>query len=759
MAITLTTTGIFSPVIIQDFGGRQFNHPTSNLDLLQEFSIDEIRRSVDVFDAVVNGYIIIKDSEGNIVTSENLQYLEVFDEKTLVANESQSSLAKTLIVDEGGSDSIGLGTFEKPYKTISYANSIAVSGDVIKVMSGTYIESNPIICKNSVSIIGDGGINNTIVYASNPNANIFEVASQHSLIGMTLIGATNKAGIYQAHANGYFTFQNIVILNCKYGVHCNNTTSGVTGQSLFGVTTGTSTIDSLLYCEAGKLECIQPYVSQQSKITNVINCNGSIAKIKVSTLVTASVNVTNAVVSNNGGYVEILSSIIDDATLGFKIGSDGTNSKIKVFNCYIEDCVKDLEILSTDGIFRGSNVGISRDKFTSNSPNVWGFGLSEFDNIFRSARDFAVGLDSMGANAYFGEGGEYKQSVMCTTWNGTTFVDKNIFTDNISFPNLSTNSAIYFGDYHGHPFYSLKYYLTTAINLGSGSLVWEYFDGGVNGWVVFDVFVRPSGYSNSLVNNAFSSTTNTKFTISFDYRIKSGVVESNANATGLVATTINSRSASWVRCRIASTITTSPVFSDLYLEGNSKGIRHNGSERSSGESRGRVTSSLGYGDVQGTADAGTINVSSNINYQLLEAKLNDGKTDSLYTRFIIPSNCDTSCGLSINLSIFGVHSGTGIKTAKLHLYSSLTKQGTILNGTNPQSVIDFDFITPSDDAQSKIYKLSLPKRINIASFSPLDVMHIVLTRLTNESGDNKGDVTVQMVSVTYTIWENGQNLL
>jgi hypothetical protein len=65
----ITTTGTLSPVVFNDLGGRSFPHPTTDFNLLTEFSIEEINKSADVQSAITNGHITASDGNGNDITS------------------------------------------------------------------------------------------------------------------------------------------------------------------------------------------------------------------------------------------------------------------------------------------------------------------------------------------------------------------------------------------------------------------------------------------------------------------------------------------------------------------------------------------------------------------------------------------------------------------------------------------------------------------------------------------------------------------
>jgi len=65
----VTTTGTQNPVVFTDLGARSISHPTTDLDLLLEFSLEELRLSSDVQAALTAGYITAKDENDQVITN------------------------------------------------------------------------------------------------------------------------------------------------------------------------------------------------------------------------------------------------------------------------------------------------------------------------------------------------------------------------------------------------------------------------------------------------------------------------------------------------------------------------------------------------------------------------------------------------------------------------------------------------------------------------------------------------------------------
>jgi len=76
----VTTSGTQTPVVLDDLGARSIPHPVSNLDLLLEFSMEELRRSADVQNAISAGYITVVDENAQPITNVAAQQAGVTQE-------------------------------------------------------------------------------------------------------------------------------------------------------------------------------------------------------------------------------------------------------------------------------------------------------------------------------------------------------------------------------------------------------------------------------------------------------------------------------------------------------------------------------------------------------------------------------------------------------------------------------------------------------------------------------------------------------
>jgi hypothetical protein len=97
-----STTGLLDPVILDDVGGLILPHPTVDRDLQLELNLDELLRSQSIADAMTNGYLTVKDSQGNVITDPaELSNVEVMVGATAFLDGESGTVPKPLAGEQG----------------------------------------------------------------------------------------------------------------------------------------------------------------------------------------------------------------------------------------------------------------------------------------------------------------------------------------------------------------------------------------------------------------------------------------------------------------------------------------------------------------------------------------------------------------------------------------------------------------------------------------------------------------------------------
>jgi len=84
----VTTSGTLDPVVLQDLGGRTIPHPTTDLDLLLEFSRDELSESADLTDALDNGHLTATSDGSTPISDPDDVFVKPGDNISVLTNDS-----------------------------------------------------------------------------------------------------------------------------------------------------------------------------------------------------------------------------------------------------------------------------------------------------------------------------------------------------------------------------------------------------------------------------------------------------------------------------------------------------------------------------------------------------------------------------------------------------------------------------------------------------------------------------------------------
>ena len=99
--------------------------------------------------------------------------------------------------------------------TLKAAVGIAATGDVIRVSAGTYVENNPIVLPEQVSIVGDS-LREVTITPQNPGSDLFHVAPGIYISEISFVGTMNSGSAIVAFNPDivYYYTQSPYIRNC-----------------------------------------------------------------------------------------------------------------------------------------------------------------------------------------------------------------------------------------------------------------------------------------------------------------------------------------------------------------------------------------------------------------------------------------------------------------------------------------------------------------------------------------------------------------
>ena len=148
--------------------------------------------------------ITVKEDSVIVGTARSISILNFIGEAVAITSISSSEVSidisavnnppgKTIYVTVNGNDSNDGLTLDNPKRTIKAAVGIASTGDTVKVSPGTYVENNPIVMPEDVSIEG-AELRNCIVTPQNPGEDLFWLTNGTHLTDLSFQGQTSTAG-------------------------------------------------------------------------------------------------------------------------------------------------------------------------------------------------------------------------------------------------------------------------------------------------------------------------------------------------------------------------------------------------------------------------------------------------------------------------------------------------------------------------------------------------------------------------------------
>lgn len=662
------------------------------------------------------------------------------------------SMNRAVYAAKNGSNVDGDGSYGNPYASVKHALSTITDNGVLSrhtilIGPGMYSEDNPIQMKPWVAIKCIGDKATTVVGAANATEDLFVMCDRSFLEGFILMG-NGCPKLVNMSVAGKISIDDVFLLDADDTLYVNHANaeciaSRVFLQSVYG------TIGNGVLVEAGKVHLKDLSLIEGSTCTTLVKADGANAEAFVWNVVSDNPAVTNGLYADNGGTIKVFSTFIENPTCGMRIGSGGGTISARAFG--VLSSTYDLCIESSSGVFRGHNCRLNRDKvhFAAGA-SIYNHGYDGYTKKDRVLGDFAVGLEGKGSVSQFGEGGSYEYCVVVKTYDGSAYSTLTTLGP-ISFPNVNAGTCIYFGN--GNIFYGLKYLLNTAINYGVGNIVWEYYDSN-GSWLEFDVLNTINHYSDRV--NIFSSIDEI-YTLRFDQDIVKGVYESDVTATGIAKTTIDGKNEYWIRCRIATGITTSPEFASVRLKSNYTIIRADGTRAYHGQARTKKILELILGtDASGVSNE-SLAISTNLTYPYRENEMaTAGANEAIFGRFIIPAECDLSCGLCYYFEVTNKTSPASDEVVHLTVRAAGMESSAKFDGTNSETLLDdWTFTIEATDAAWESRRRATLKRFDISTFAPGDVIYFKLHR-PNDGSDTYGNsICIANHYVCYRTWQDG----
>lgn len=565
-----------------------------------------------------------------------------------------------------------------------FALNTSVTGEsVIEVQAGFVRASNVVLlpASNHTSVIKlSGSSTEGYINVCDTRSNVLDTAIDVSggavatILSSRFVGEANDTGSITAFADG--GGGQVVVTSASHNI-AENTPVTITGTTNYN---GTFTATNVT---TNTFEITDTWVSDDATGTWVSdNRIGTAIKV-VGDGSHADVFSTYIQHADYGLYVDnsiethLTGVVFENCDYGIYTHTTGS-PRVEYSGGSIKDSVTWDVYLSTSGAtLIVAGAAINEDLLYLNGATVSMCHVSdnEGDEGTGIKGELHVGYPEKGSESVLGEGDSYVRGMNVYTTDGTatSTTDGGNLTDEsaaaksfsgstFSFQGVTANHTILIGsslisiaaaEVVKH--WGLKVLQTTAaVEVTAKSFVFEYWNGSA--WTALQVMSTQSDTYVPYANETFIRANSTE-------HIRYGLDES-AVGTDWTKKTIDSKNLFWVRIRIATTITTAPVFQQFKLSPNRFEANADGTNTYHGRSRFRQSLSASgnsFGESGGVAAwnlaVGSGGLPTGWTHNMKNSELGtDG--DAIYYQYTLPAGIDTSLPLFVYVVVSPSTTGT-----------------------------------------------------------------------------------------------------
>jgi len=645
------------------------------------------------------GKIFVRAVYANYYTKEQIDLII-----SSIAAGGTTVIPNQVIVAKGGGGS-DENVFLSVEEAIDFIDGLA-GGDqpaadnpyVILVSAGLYTEDNPLVIPSYVSVQGQND-EVSIIQALNNNDPLFVASDESQVYNLRIDGPTNDAGIL-AQGGVETEIVRVAFKNCLIGLHADGVgTQATIEESKFKstTTTGMQATDSASINSSNILS---------EAATTHFYANGGSIWIHNS----GTTGGTNGLYANNGGTIDVNLCTLIGTTNVVRANNSSNISGIAVES----RGASTWDVLQEDA----STIDLSSCRFVATKLSM--FDADELKLSFDSDlegdeglilyEELQVGSPEIGRESVFGEGDSYTRGMLVYTETaGNVFADVSTEAASASgstftFPGVAQNNAIYVSsdlqdDTDYKQFLGIKIANTTAAVLGVGSIATEYWNGAA--WTAFNVMAADADSPYDAYANVLFTRANASEQLRFD-DIRTNWTKNDPPATGT--------NRYWVRFRIATAVTTVPVFEQFKVHSNRTEINADGFVEYMGLARTRrKLPAVHIGNKQPLVGASPANedvdFGSVINFSVSDNEFANGTTDGFGQMVAVPEGLDTSLPLEFTVR-WAPTTDAASGDVVLDLKYGIIKVGTVLDGTNAELTAS-DLVTTTLNTAEQVYESTI----------------------------------------------------
>ncbi len=696
---------------------------------------------------------------------------------------------RVVYVDVNGNDNVGDGSFYNPFgsikKGVDVANDISPFNVFVAIGPGTYLIDNPLDLPNNTFLIGwDSDV--WVATPINNNTDVFTVANANAdvnLIGGAVLGLiATGTGLNQTGIGSTVTFSNFVMRNLQTGFKISNGAmlcDDVEISELDSISTGFDVSNGAVLSVALN----RTIDDATAAILFKVDGSGTILNLSGPTIVD-SINVTTFLKIDNGAFAEVLSAVVDGPTTGVELDNASAISSV---GSTFRNTTTDINVLDTASILNFVGAKLDKNKLVFpdgfKNENMLFQDNTEDEEATKIYGDLFVGRPENGTVLCTGEGEPSTRGMevlttddtATSTTDGGNFIDvtaaaKSPSGSTFSFQGVTADHTILLAstlndgtDLIKHPGVFILQ-TTAAVEVTPKSFVFEYWDGAA--WETIAVMSIEEVMSYRYGNEVFIRA-NTREHIRYNNDINSSWTKK----------TINGTNAFWSRIRIATTVTTAPVFEQFRLHANFGEFADDGYSRYYGRGRFRQTL-LAAGNVY--SETGGI---ANFNLPIGSGGLPTGWThrgnnqqfngngDAIYMQFVLPRGIDTSSSMEVAMYYIPEQAGPAGDASFIIGALPIESQGVLeadpTGGTTPVERTLANTVTVTANA-GQATTISTPvgdnTRIQRIVSDPVDIsdfyegdMMFIRIEMDDDGTDNQ-DVFALSVEINGVVWALGERL-
>ena len=489
------------------------------------------------------------------------------------------------------------------------------------------------------------------------------------------------AGIEAVAGKTNFILKDLLIINCETGVRVTGDGTPLSTQgTLLNISLSkapTQVMDTGILIAAGALAVVAGVVlsgvPSAAVVSTGFDVNGAVAQVASLSLnyCTTGLRVRGASQYTHTGFQG------RSCTTGVELDGAGTDAKMN--SSILDGCTNDISVLNS-GVTGFYNGAADIRKIDLDAADKFFLNILQFeagDEANKIVAEFHVGTPVRPSESCFGEGDSdvIGMKVFSNT-NGTsgTWLDNTIAASSVEgstfspFPGAGAENCFYIGNTL-RMFKGIKLEdITPALVLGTGSIVFEYWNGSA--WTEAPVMETDADPPyDQRAKNVFQSTGN--------IQIRFGLVP------GWVKNTLNGVEAYWCRFRIATAVTSVITSERCKCHVQRTEINRDGFVVYFGDAEQTRPIPLSQlGSLTGfSASSSIIDTNPNTKLQRLYTRRDNNKKDGSGSDFQMPRGLDTSKPITFHI-IFGVTSpDTGDVENELYLTRLRGQGGDVLDGT------------------------------------------------------------------------------